>query len=193
MSNAAINERIKEVYREKIFGNLNGGSKARSSETGKAAAKLGTALKGVDPDEIIKRADYKTDGEYLMALADFEAKMQTPEFRQAMAKVTQREREKADARAREEQRKQYAEIRKGLKLDSYERETVDKQARAQAEAEYRAGRITSAEVGTKACQYAAALEKAALDRKANNMQTNDFIRGAWHGAINGPDEPDEDE
>ena len=186
MDNKAINQRIVETYREKAFSKRE--SREESSRPRSAGSKGNVALTGIDPDEVIKRSDYKTEGAYLMALADYEAKMQSPEFRHAMEKVITRQRQEAAAQAQEEQRKHYAEIRKGLKLDSFERANVDRQAREQAQADFAAGKISAKEIGSAAENYAAGLEKAALDQKANNIQTNDFIRASWRGSTQEQDE-----
>lgn len=181
MSNAAVNKHILDTYRAKVYGNLNG--KPVNSEAGRIATRMGAGLRGIDPDEVIKRSDYKSEGEYLMALADYETKMQTPEFRRAMNKVIKQQNEKAEAAAREEQRKHYAEIRKTVKLDDNERSQVDQRAKERAQADYMAGKISSAEIAGKAESYVAELEKAMLDSKATNISFNEQIRQTWHGGL----------
>lgn len=133
-----------------------------------------------DPSNLIKRENYKTEAEYLIAKSDFEARMSDPNFRASVLGVVQREvderEEAAAAKALEEQATRYQEIRKGVSLQEYEREEIDRRARDAARADFAAGRISSGMIARKAADYCKEFEEQALDQKASNIQINEMFR-----------------
>ena len=154
----------------------------RDSIRQKAAAALG--FNQPNPEDVIHREDYGSDAEYAVALARMTQTMNTPEYRAAARKVgvTAQNRTEEDERA--EQRKEYAEIRKTVKLDSVELEQIDREALQLARQQLADGKIAYSQLGETVEQIAKQLTEKAKDRKAGNIQLNAaFRREAKRGQV----------
>ena len=140
----------------------------------KAAAALG--LNMPSPEDVLHREDFNSDAEFAVALARMTQTMNTPEYRSAARKVGVTAQKQNEDEEREAQRKEYAEIRKSVTLDSVDLEQIDKEALHRARQQLAEGKIGASQLGEAVEQIAKQLTEKAKDRKAGNIQLNAAFR-----------------
>lgn len=140
----------------------------------RAATAFGLNQKSVF--DIVRREDYRTEAEYIQALSDTSKAMETPEYHRAARKAAEEKQRRNEAAIREAQRREFAEIRRGVKLTPMEQEQIDKQAADMARADLASGKIFASGLGARIEEYAERLADKAKDSKASSMQFNNFIR-----------------
>ena len=149
-------------------------------EREKAAAALGTNQRSAF--DIVHREDYKTEAEYIQALAATSKALETPEYQKAARKAAEDQIRRNEAEIRKAQRAEFQEIRKGITLQPYQREQIDKQAAEMARADLAAGKIGTADMGKTIEQHAKALQDRETDAQAAAQQFNSFLRGMVRGS-----------
>ena len=140
----------------------------------KCAVALGLNMPSVD--EIVKREDYKTDGEYYSALVDVSFKMNSPEVKRALRRAGRNDIAENEAEIRKEQRKEYAHIRDSVKLDSTDESMIDEEARRLAQADLAKGKITYSQFGKAVKEYGDALTAKRKDERATKEQFNGLLQ-----------------
>lgn len=140
----------------------------------RAAAAFGLNQKSVF--DIVHKDDYKTEAEYIQALAETSKAMETPEYQRARRKAEEEQRHRNEAAIRAEQRKEFQSIRRGVTLTQTEKEQIDRQAADLARRDLAAGRIGASALGATIERYAAELEGKEIDAQASARQFNAFIR-----------------
>ena len=146
----------------------------RDTIRAKAAAALG--LNQPNPEDVIHREDYESDAAFAVALARLTQTMNTPEYRAAARKVGVTAQKQNEDEEREAQRKEYAEIRKTVKLDSVDLERIDKEALTLARQQLAEGKIAYSQLGETVETIAKQLTERVKDRKAGNIQLNAAFR-----------------
>ena len=146
----------------------------------KMATALGMGAKSAF--DIVKRSDYATEAEYIVALAETSKAMETPEYRRAAAQAREREAKAQEQATREAQRREFQSIRNGVTLTPAEKEKIDKEAADLARRDLASGKIFASGLGAKIEEYAGQLADRAKDSKASSMQFNNFIRAEMHRA-----------
>ena len=140
----------------------------------KAAAAFG--FNQPNPEDIIQREDYESDTEYAVALARMTQIMSTPEYRSAARKAGVVAQRKTEDEEREQQREEFARIRKEVTLDSIDQQNVDEEAERLAKMDLAQGKIRASEFSDAILNHAEKLTKKAKDRKAENLMFNAMIR-----------------
>lgn len=146
----------------------------RETTAAKAAAAFG--FNQPRPEDVLNREDFDSDVEYALAVAELDRRMNTAEYKAAARRVGVQAKQIDYDKEREEQRKEFAEIRKTVTLNDSEIAEIDREARRLAENDFATGKISSGQIGERATQYVTQLEEAAKDRKAGNMQFNGMFR-----------------
>lgn len=147
----------------------------KESTTEKVAAALGfnqpSAL------DVVRREEFKSDADYIHALTETQAKMDDPEYQRAARKVAEEDRRRQEKAIREEQRKEYSEILKTVKLSDLDRRTVDTQAAELARRDLAAGRIFASDLAGRIEHYAEELTEKKKRDLAAGIQFNRCLRG----------------
>ena len=143
------------------------------------AEKAATAFGFNQPSalDIVHREDYENDVAYIHALTEAQAKMDNPEYQRAARKVAEEDRRRQEKAIREEQRKEYSEILKTVKLSDLDRRTVDTQAAEMARRDLAAGRIFASDLAGRIEHYAEELTEKKKRDLAAGIQFNRCLRG----------------
>ena len=127
-------------------------------------------------DDIVKREDYKSEAEYLTALADFSSKMEKPEVQRALRRAGRDRIAENDEAIRKEQREEYTKIRQSVKLDSTDEDAINKEAERLAQADLASGRIKYSQLGKAVKEYGDTLTAKRKDEIASMQQFNGLLR-----------------
>lgn len=147
----------------------------------KAAAALGFDMPSID--EIIKREDYKTEGEYFAALVDFSSNMEKPEVQRALRRSGRARIEQDEAAIRKEQREEYKAIRQTVTLSASDEESINKEAERLAQADLASGKIKYSQLGSTMKEYGDSLTAKRKDEKATKEQFNGLLRSVKKGIV----------
>ena len=142
----------------------------------KAAAALGLGAQSAF--DVVKREDFKSEAEYIRALAETSKALESPEYQRARRRAAEEELRRKERETREKQREEFRRIRAGIKLTPHEQQQIDTKAAEMARADFAAGRIGASALGATIERYAAELEGKEIDAQASAQQFNAFIRDA---------------
>ena len=140
----------------------------------KAAAAFGLGMP--NPEDIVRREDYKNDAEYAFALARTTQIMQSPEYRKAARAAGLTAYHEKEEETRRKQQEEFKEIKKGIKLSEYEISEIDKEADRIARAKIGRGEVPPSKLGDEIVKIAAELRDKKKDQKANSVQFNAMMR-----------------
>ncbi len=126
--------------------------------------------------DVVHREDYKTEADYIQALAKTSQVMESDAYRRAVSKASIEARQREEAEIRKAQREEYAEIRKGIKLSEMQQKDIDKRAGEMARADLAAGKIGTADLGRQIEKYAAELGDEEKSTQAAGIQFNNMLR-----------------
>lgn len=141
--------------------------------------KVTRAALGLDNDhvfDIIKRSEFNSDDEFLTACAEFELQRNRPELQQVKRRLAREWAEVDEDAVREQQRKQYDEIRAAVKLDYLDKRQIDGEARRLAQSDLALNKISASGLSDAITQYAERLTAQRLDQKAAAQQMNSLLR-----------------
>lgn len=128
--------------------------------------------------DVLDRAQFASDEEYL----DFATKMtlerQSPEFAETRRRLKRELEERREKQIREENAAEYARIRSNVKLDGLDTKNIDTEAAELARRDLAAGRISASIMGATIEKYAKQLTEKRLDDRARNQMMNQFFRGS---------------
>ncbi len=140
----------------------------------KAEAALG--LNMPNPEDVIHRKDFASDAEYAVALAQMTQTMSTPEYRAAARKAGVAIHRENEKEIRQQQRKEYEEIRKGITLTELEVSNIDREAEQIARYNLGSGKIPASQLGAEIAKIANELTKKKKDEKAGDQLFNKMVR-----------------
>ena len=126
--------------------------------------------------DIVRREDYKTDAEYYRALVDVSAKINDPVVKNELRKAAREQVDLDEKAVREQQRKEHAQIRSQITLDSVDEENVNREATRLAHSDLAAGKISASQLGARIMHHAEALTDKRKDELASSAQFNAAIR-----------------
>lgn len=153
---------------------INGEFITQESTRAKAAAALG--LNQPSALDVVHREDYKSDVDYIHALTETQKEMDDPLYQKAARKAAAEAQRRQEEKIREEQRKEYAETLKSVKLDAVDSRAINEEAAAQAQRDLAAGKITYSELGERIMRYGNELTEQKKREKAANMMFNRMMR-----------------
>lgn len=128
--------------------------------------------------EAIKRSDYKTDDEYINALAvyEYETTHVDPRLAELRRKYSRLVYEENEAKRKAEQEAEYERIREKTRLDYSEQEAVEKAAADEAARLYNAGKVEAKDIAKTAADLKKQMEDKAIRTKAGGTFFNQIIR-----------------
>jgi tRNA(Ser,Leu) C12 N-acetylase TAN1 len=127
--------------------------------------------------DVVRREDYKSDVEYIHALAETQAMMDAPEYQKAARKVAAEKQRRQEQETREAQHKEYNDILNGVTLQEHEKKEIDTKAAEMARSDLGAGKIFASDLGRRIEKYAAELTEKKKRELAANIQMNRLFRG----------------
>ena len=136
------------------------------------------ASRGLD---VLRRADFSSDAEFLDAVAQYDAARRNPAVREArrQAESEWTERQLAEERARQE--KLYADALKSASIGALDRRSIDAEAAQRAKNDLAAGKIQPSELGDRILEHSKALEAAKKREIASNAVMNRELRAMMRG------------
>ena len=141
--------------------------------------------------EKLERSAFPSDEAYFDAVARLSVQQNSPEYREAYRAI--RKQYTAEQRAAEEaaaEQKHQAELAQAIKdcvLRPEEQKKVDDEARARAQVDLAAGRISFQQLGETVAQYCDSLTEEAKKTKVHTADFNAQLRAAMKSARTGVD------
>ena len=142
-------------------------------------AKLAAAIGvGANPEamDVVKRADYSSDGEYIQALVNYELAHNDPKRAELTRKYARLVNEQREQEAREKAEARRKEIREGMKLTHDESNQVEFDATQATMQAVRDGKIDPRDFNRARAAAVKRLEEKTLDRKTDSVVFNEEIR-----------------
>lgn len=140
----------------------------------RAAARLGFNVPSAS--DLVKREDFKTEREYLAALADTAFKLNDPVVKTTLRKAGIERDERDEKEERFRQREEYEKIKKSIKIDSCDLDRAEREARQRANNDLAAGKISYGQLGATIATYTDAIVEKCKDQKASSAQINAMFR-----------------
>lgn len=147
-----------------------------------AAEKLAFAISGAGMSalDIVRRSDYNTEAEYLVALGQTGAALEDPRVRSAILKAENEKRDREFEEARKAERERIRERAENWKLTPDEIDEIQSRAAAQAAREFQAGDLgKSKTIASRQRELYQDMERKARYSAAANEAANQAIRDAW--------------
>lgn len=151
-------------------------------ERNRAAQNLAFAIggAGVSANDIVKRSDYATEAEFLVALGQTQQALESPGVRAGILKAKAEERERAAAEERKKERERIRERAENWKLTPEQIDEIHSRATEDAAKEYAAGKLDPRKtLAARQRELAAEYEKKERNRLAAHEAANQAIRDAW--------------
>lgn len=126
--------------------------------------------------DVISRADYSSDNDYIEACVKYEIEHHSPEYERAVKKVESELSEKRAKEQKEKNENEYKELRKTVKLLPSEESRISAEARRKAEADLLRNKIQEHQFSGACENYAKMLREQALDSKASSILMSRLIR-----------------
>lgn len=146
------------------------------------AEKLATRLSGsVDTKaalDMVKREDFPDDTSYLTAATKAYLERSDPAFANAYSSIAAEFQKRTEEQQLAQNRERYAELAKSVQLDDFERKEVESQARAAAERDLAAKRITLDNMGAAIASHAEKFTAKAKENKIGRVMMNEQLRAA---------------
>lgn len=147
----------------------------RESTQAKVAERLG--LNQPSAMDLVDRAKYATDTEYLTAVAQMETQLSDPAFQAARRRVAAEIRERDEQELLKKREAAYAGIRQSVQLDTVDTREIDAAAVQLARRDLAAQRIAPSDMGATIERYANELTQQRKNERASNQLFNDMLRG----------------
>jgi len=147
-----------------------------------AAERLAFAISGagLSANDIVKRENYGTEAEYLVALGQTQQALESPGVRQGILKAQAEERERAEKEARKKDRERLREAAENWKLTPEEIDAIQSRAAAQAAREFQAGDLgKNTTIAARQRELFQNMERKARFSAAGKQAVNDAIRAMW--------------
>ncbi len=147
-----------------------------------AAEKLAFAISGagLSAKDLVKRSDYGTEAEFLVALGQTQQALESPGVRQGIHKTQAAERERAETEARKKARECVREASENWKLTPEEIDEIQSKAAAQAAREFQAGDLgKNMTIAARQRELFQDMERKARFSAAGKQAVNDAIRAMW--------------
>lgn len=125
----------------------------------------------------VKRSDFESDEAYLHACTLKELEKSSPEYQRIHSRLARELEARKEKERNEAINAAFEERRKSVKLDAYDLERIDNEAREAARREYASGAISYNGLASATERHAAQLTQAAKDAKAHNAVMNALFRG----------------
>ena len=126
--------------------------------------------------ELVRREDYKTELEYLSALADMAVKLENPDVKRALRQSGRASVDEQEADVRAKQREEYARIRAEVQLDQLDEAEINHEATRRAREDMASGKIQFSGMGEAIERYGKELTEQRKDAKASQQQFNEYLR-----------------
>lgn len=127
--------------------------------------------------EMVDRANYTSDEEYLDAVTKMELERKSPEYQEVYRRLAREYRAQQEETERKEQEAAYQEIRAQVQLNSMDKKEIDREATAMARRDLAAGKISASDLGKAIEGHAKQLSEKRKEEKAGNQLFNSVIRG----------------
>ena len=128
--------------------------------------------------EMVDRANYASDEEYLDAVTKMELERKSPEYQEVYRRLAREYRAQQEETERKEQEAAYQEIRAQVQLNSMDKKEIDSEATAMARRDLAAGKISASDLGKAIEGHASQLAEKRKNEKAGNQLFNAIIRGS---------------
>ena len=128
-------------------------------------------------EDVVKRENFNSDAEYIVALTQMKMVMATPEYQKAARQSAREAQQQKEAELKKKQDKLYQKLRKEAVLNSFEEGQVEREARRLADNDIAEKKISVSEYGETVRVYTEKLTGKAKDEKAQNGVMNAIFRG----------------
>ncbi len=146
------------------------------------AEKLASRLNGQTDTKaalnMVKREDFPDDTSYLTAATKAYLERSDPAFAKAYSSIAAEYQKQTEEQQIARNRERYAELSKTVQLDDFERKEVERQARAAAERDLAAKRITLDGMGKAIAAHAEKFTAKAKEEKIGRVMMNEQLRAA---------------
>lgn len=126
--------------------------------------------------DLVDAHKYASEDEYLDAAAKAELERQSPEFRNARARLKREFEERKEQQMREENKQEMKKTLANVTLSEYDISRIDKEARELAYRDLSAGRIWADELGRAIERHTKELTEKRKNEKARNSVMSAMIR-----------------
>lgn len=147
-----------------------------------AAERLAFAISGagISANDIVKRSDYGTEAEYLVALGQTQQALESPGVRNGILKAQAEERDREFEAARAAERERIRERAESWVLTDEQMDEIQSRAAEQAYREFVAGDLgKNKTIAARQRELVKDIEKKARISCAANEAANQAIRDAW--------------
>ena len=128
--------------------------------------------------DLVQRSQYANDEAYLDAAVKAELERENPEYQAVRRRLSSELERRREEEELERQNAVYQQTLKTYQLSEYDREEIDREARALAQVDLAAGRIFAHQMGESIEKHAAQLTETRRTKAASAASFNDAIRRA---------------